>query len=54
MMTTTGIDAFAPASTMLKALRQRQVSSEDLTPIRFAALAAQEIGGYARPPGYDE
>jgi amidase len=27
---------------------------EDFTPIRFAALAAQEIGGYARPPGYDE
>jgi len=27
---------------------------EDLTPIRFAALLAQEIGGFRRPPGYDE
>jgi amidase len=26
---------------------------EDLTPIRFAALLAQEIGGFTRPPGYD-
>ena len=26
---------------------------EDFTPIRFAALPAREIGGYARPPGYD-
>jgi len=27
---------------------------EDLTPIRFAALVAREIGGFRRPPGYDE
>jgi amidase len=27
---------------------------EDLTPIRFAALLAGEIGGFRRPPGYDE
>ena len=26
---------------------------EDLTAIRFAALAAEECGGYVRPPGYD-
>jgi amidase len=26
---------------------------EDLTPIRFAALLAREIGGFTRPPGYD-
>ena len=26
---------------------------EDLTPIRFAALLAKEIGGFKRPPGYD-
>jgi amidase len=26
---------------------------EDLTPIRFAALVAREIGGFVRPPGYD-
>jgi amidase len=26
---------------------------EDLTAIRFAALAAEELGGYVRPPGYD-
>jgi amidase len=26
---------------------------EDLTPIRFAALLAGEIGGFRRPPGYD-
>jgi Asp-tRNA(Asn)/Glu-tRNA(Gln) amidotransferase A subunit family amidase len=26
---------------------------EDYTPIRFAALAAQEMGGFARPPGYE-
>ena len=26
---------------------------EDLTPIRFAALLAREIGGFARPAGYD-
>jgi amidase len=26
---------------------------EDRTPIRFAALVAQEIGGFQRPPGYD-
>jgi amidase len=27
---------------------------EDRTPIRFAALVAQEFGGFHRPPGYDE
>jgi amidase len=27
---------------------------EDLTPIRFAGLAAQEMGGYSRPPGFDD
>jgi amidase len=27
---------------------------EDRTPIRFAALLAQELGGYQRPPGYDD
>jgi amidase len=26
---------------------------EDLTPIRFAALLAREIGGFAPPPGYE-
>jgi amidase len=26
---------------------------EDLTPIRFAALLAREIGGYRKPAGYD-
>jgi amidase len=26
---------------------------EDRTPIRFAGLVGQEIGGYQRPPGYD-
>ena len=26
---------------------------EDLTPIRFAALASAEMGGVVRPPGYD-
>jgi amidase len=26
---------------------------EDRTPIRFAGLASREMGGYARPPGYD-
>lgn len=26
---------------------------EDLTPIRFAGLVAEEIGGYQRPPGYE-
>jgi amidase len=26
---------------------------EDRTPIRFAALVAQEFGGFRRPPGYD-
>ncbi len=26
---------------------------EDLTPIRFAALLAREIGGFRKPPGYD-
>ena len=26
---------------------------EDLTPIRFAALLAKEIGGFTKPPGYD-
>ena len=26
---------------------------EDRTPLRFAALVAQEIGGFARPPGYE-
>ena len=26
---------------------------EDYTPIRFAGLVGQEIGGYERPPGYD-
>jgi len=26
---------------------------EDYTPIRFAGLVAEEIGGYQRPPGYD-
>ena len=26
---------------------------EDRTPIRFAALVAQECGGFCRPPGYD-
>jgi amidase len=38
MMTTTGIDAFAPASTMLKALQQRQVSSEELTQLHLARI----------------
>lgn len=27
---------------------------EDLTPIRFAALLAREIGGFTRPAGYDD
>jgi len=27
---------------------------EDRTPLGFAALLAQEIGGFRRPPGYDE
>jgi len=27
---------------------------EDWTPIRFAALLAREIGGFTRPPGYDQ
>jgi amidase len=27
---------------------------EDLTPIRFAALLAKEIGGFRKPAGYDE
>jgi amidase len=27
---------------------------EDLTPIRFAALLAREIGGFEKPPGHDE
>jgi amidase len=26
---------------------------EDLTPLRFAALLAREIGGFRKPPGYD-
>jgi amidase len=26
---------------------------EDRTPLRFAALVARELGGFARPPGYD-
>ena len=26
---------------------------EDRTPIRFAGLLTEEIGGYRRPPGYD-
>jgi len=26
---------------------------EDLTPLRFAGLLAQEIGGFRKPPGYD-
>jgi amidase len=26
---------------------------EDRTPIRFAALASRELGGFVRPPGYD-
>ena len=26
---------------------------EDRTPIRFAALASQTMGGFVRPPGYD-
>jgi amidase len=26
---------------------------EDRTPIRFAALLAKEIGGFAKPEGYD-
>jgi amidase len=26
---------------------------EDRTPLRFAALVAQEWGGFVRPPGYD-
>ena len=27
---------------------------EDLTPIRFTALLAREIGGFRKPAGYDE
>jgi len=27
---------------------------EDLTPIRFAALLAREIGGFRKPSGYDQ
>jgi amidase len=27
---------------------------EDRTPIRFAGLLADEVGGYQRPPGYDD
>jgi amidase len=27
---------------------------EDLTPIRFAALLAPEIGGFRKPPGFDD
>jgi amidase len=27
---------------------------EDRTPLRFAALVAGELGGFTRPPGYDE
>ena len=26
---------------------------EDLTPLRFAALLAREIGGFRKPAGYD-
>lgn len=26
---------------------------EDRTPIRFARLAARDLGGFRRPPGYD-
>ena len=26
---------------------------EDLTPIRFTALLAREIGGFRKPSGYD-
>jgi hypothetical protein len=26
---------------------------QDRTPIRFASLVADEIGGFQRPPGYD-
>jgi amidase len=26
---------------------------EDLTPLRFAALLAREIGGFGKPAGYD-
>jgi amidase len=26
---------------------------EDYTPIRFAGLASEEMGGFVRPPGYD-
>jgi amidase len=26
---------------------------EDLTPLRFAALLAREIGGFRKPPGFD-
>ena len=26
---------------------------EDITPLRFAALLAREIGGFRKPPGYD-
>jgi amidase len=26
---------------------------EDRTPLRFAALVAEELGGFTRPPGYD-
>ena len=26
---------------------------EDRTPIRFASLASEEMGGFVRPPGYD-
>ena len=26
----------------------------DRTPIRFAALVGRELGGFSRPPGYDE
>jgi len=27
---------------------------EDYTPIRFAGLAAQEMGGFAAPPGFQD
>jgi amidase len=27
---------------------------EDHTPIHFAALVARELGGFERPPGYDQ
>ena len=48
---------FASALQAAEAIRKKQVSSVELTRhvferIAFAELLAQEIGGFAPPPGY--